>query len=134
MNQYLYYRNLLDNYKTYEKYIKYHKEQWALKGFARKRFERQHAIELRNYDMYRKVLKSFIRGEDKRILPKEWQNRWISLMILIQMLTILCKKIVSVLTAIEVLQFNKRNLQRMIENESHKKAVSIDKISAKSID
>ncbi len=31
MNQYLYYRNLLDNYKTYEKYIKYHKEQWALK-------------------------------------------------------------------------------------------------------
>ena len=31
------------------------------------------------------------------------------------------QKTVSVLAAIEVLQFNKRDLQRMIENENHKK-------------
>ncbi len=121
MNQYLYYRNLLDNYKTYEKYIKYHKEQWALKGFARKRYEKQHAIELRNYDMYRKILKSFIRGEDKRILPKEWQKPMDKFNDANTDVNSSLQKTVSVLAAIEVLQFNKRDLQRMIENENHKK-------------
>ena len=37
------------------------------------------------------------------------------------------QKTVSVLAAIEVLQFNKKDLQRMIENESHKRSKSIEK-------
>ena len=34
-----YLQGLLDAYKNYEPYIKNHKEQWALKGFARKKNE-----------------------------------------------------------------------------------------------
>ena len=44
-NQFVYYRNLLEDYKTYEPYIKYHKEQWAIKGFARKKYEKQSSYE-----------------------------------------------------------------------------------------
>ena len=121
MEQYSYFRALLDNYKTYEPYIKNHKEQWALNGFARKKYEKQHAIELRNYDMYRNVIKALIRGEDKRILPKEWQKQIDKINCDNSEVNKSLQKTVSVLAAIEVLQFNKKDLQRMIENENHKK-------------
>ena len=97
------------------------KEQWALKGFARKRYEKQHAIELRNYDMYRKVIKGLIRGEDKRILPKEWQKQIDKMNSDNSEINKSIQKTVSVLAAIEVLQYNKKDLQRIIENENHKK-------------
>ncbi len=106
----------------------------GVKSFARKRYEKQYAIELRNYDMYRKILKSFIRGEDKRILPKEWQKQMDKFNDANTDVNNSLQKTVSVLAAIEVLQFNKKDLQRMIENESHKKAVSIEKNNIKSID
>ena len=121
MDQYSYFRTLLDNYKTYEPYIKNHKEQWVLKGFARKKYEKQHAIELRNYDMYRKVIKALIRGEDKRILPKEWQKQIDIINSENTEVNKSLQKTVSILAAIEVLQFNKKDLQRMIENENLKK-------------
>ena len=116
-----YYRNLLENYKTYEPYIKYHKEQWALKGFARKKYEKQHRSELLNYDVYRDLIKSKIKGDDKRILPKEWQKQIDKINSENTNLAKSLQKTVSVLAAIEVLQFNKKDLQRMIENENHKK-------------
>lgn len=120
-DQYAYYRNLLENYKTYEPYIKYHKEQWALKGFARKKYEKQHRSELLNYDVYRDLIKSKIKGDDKRILPKEWQKQIDKINSENTNLAKSLQKTVSVLAAIEVLQFNKKDLQRMIENENHKK-------------
>lgn len=123
-NQFLYFRSLLENYKVYEPYIKYHKEQWALKGFARKRYEKQHANELRNYDVFRNPIKSLIRGEDKRILPKEWQKQIDTINENNTDINNDLQKTVSVLAAIEVLQFNKKDFQRMIENESHKKSIN----------
>ena len=44
------------------------------------------------------------------------------------------QKTVSVLATIEVIQFNKKDLQRMIENENHKRTVNIEKKNTKSID
>ena len=120
-NQFVYYRNLLEDYKTYEPYIKYHKEQWALKGFARKKYEKQHRSELLNYDVYRDLIKSKIKGDDKRILPKEWQKQIDKINRGNLDIDNSLQKTVSVLSAIEVLQWNKKDLQRMIENENHKK-------------
>ena len=120
-NQFVYYRNLLEDYKTYEPYIKYHKEQWALKGFARKKYEKQHRSELLNYDVYRDLIKSKIKGDDKRILPKEWQKQIDKINRGNLDIDNSLQKTVSVLSAIEVLQWNKKDLQRMIENENYKK-------------
>ena len=41
-----YLEDLLYEYSLYEPYIENHKEQWALKGFARKKYEREHFAEL----------------------------------------------------------------------------------------
>ena len=84
--------------------------------------------------MYRKILKSFIRGEDKRILPKEWQKQMDKFNDANTDVNSSLQKTVSILAAIEVLQFNKKDLQRMIENENHKRTVNIEKKNIKSID
>ena len=71
--------------------------------------------------MYRKVIKGLIRGEDKRILPKEWQKQIDKMNSDNSEINKSIQKTVSVLAAIEVLQYNKKDLQRIIENENHKK-------------
>ena len=55
-----YLESLLYTYDSYEPFIQYHKEQWELKGFARKMYERKHIYELESYDLYRKELKKKI--------------------------------------------------------------------------
>jgi len=45
-----YFEELLDLYKQYEPFIKNNKEQWALKGWARKKYERSHRTELYSYE------------------------------------------------------------------------------------
>ena len=59
--------------------------------------------------------------EDKRILPKEWQKQMDKFNDANTDINSSLQKIISVLAAIEVLQYNKKDLQRMIENESHRK-------------
>lgn len=76
----------------YEPYIKYHKEQWALKGLARKQYERKHIPEL----------------EKVRCEYAETQKPY--------------AKAVNDLAHVEVLQHNRRELQRMMENEEHRQA------------
>ena len=46
---------LLDKYDDYKPYIKNHKEQWAVTGWARKKYEREHIAELGYYD-YAKIM------------------------------------------------------------------------------
>lgn len=65
---------LLDKYDDYKPYIKNHKEQWAVTGWARKKYEREHIAELGYYDMYRDELKSMIKEPDKKIMPKSWKR------------------------------------------------------------
>lgn len=60
---------LLDKNDDYKPYIKNHKEQWAVTGWARKKYEREHIAELGYYDMYRDELKSMIKEPDKKIMP-----------------------------------------------------------------
>lgn len=45
-----YLESLLIVYREYEPYIKNHKEQWKLKGWERKKYERKHMVELTYYD------------------------------------------------------------------------------------
>ena len=44
-----YLEGLLRVYEKYEPYIKFHKEQWELKGWERKKYERKHMVELAYY-------------------------------------------------------------------------------------
>lgn len=62
---------LLYLYESYEPFIKYHKEQWELKGFARKAYERKHIYELESYDLYRNKIKQSIVEPDKKIAEQK---------------------------------------------------------------
>ena len=108
---------LLAEYKDYEPYKKINDERWTLKGFARKQFERKHALDLAYYDTYRNRLKGMITEPDKKITPKAWQRELDSLLPKYEAGKEPYAIVVSTLATIEVLEYNKTDLQRVLENE-----------------
>ena len=116
-----YLEGLLELYKDYEPYIKYHKEQWAVTGWERKRYERKHMVELTMYDAHRNRLKELIVEPDKKITPKAWEKELASLKESYEQTKKPYAETVVNLSAVEVLEHNKKDLERMLENESHEK-------------
>jgi hypothetical protein len=113
-----YLEKLMSVYKNeYEPYIKNHKEQWALSGFQRKLYERKHIPELANYDMAREKLKTMISEPDKKITPKAWQKELESISAELDTTKAPFSKAVINLASIELLEHNKKDLERMLENE-----------------
>ncbi|MBP5606921.1 MAG: MobA/MobL family protein [Lachnospiraceae bacterium] len=115
-----YYEKLLRKYAEYEPYIKYNKELWSLKGLARKRYNNAHLEEITNYTVQRALLKGMIKGEDKTIRAKEWRKELDKLIAEYDKTNVPYMDVVSVLAGCEVLEYNKKELARMLENESHK--------------
>ena len=62
-----------------------------------------------------------IEESDKRITPKKWQEELDNLKADYQKNRIRCSDITLHLAKIEVLSYNKRDLERMLENESHQR-------------
>ncbi|MDO4978259.1 MAG: MobA/MobL family protein [Eubacteriales bacterium] len=112
-----YLQGLLDVYKEYEPYIKNNKEKWALSGWARKKYERSHISELTYYDFYREKLKSMIVEDGKKINHKAWQKELDSLLPQLEVTKQPYAKIVTTLASIELLEYNKTDLERMLGNE-----------------
>ena len=112
-----YLESLLEAYKEYEPYIKNHKEQWALKGFARKKYERSHIAELTYYNIYRDKIKGMILEPDKKITPKAWQKELDALLPQLEETKKPYAKAVTTLASIELLEYNKTDLERMLGNE-----------------
>lgn len=122
-----YIEGLLKVYKMYEPYIKFHKEQWELKGWSRKKYERKHLVELTNYDLYRNKLKIMIKEPDKKIMAGAWKKELASLKESYDQSSDQYAEIVNDLACVEVLEYNKKDLKRMLENEQHKRTIDIDK-------
>ena len=110
---------LLDKYEDYKPYIKNHKEQWAVTGWARKKYERTHIAELAYYDMYRDELKGMIKEPDKKITPTSWKKELEKLKPEYEKTQKPYSQLVWRLAAIEVLNYNRKDLERMLENEKH---------------
>ena len=120
-NRIEYLNSLLTMYDQYKPYIKYNKEQWALKGWARKKYERSHFVELTYYAVYRQQLKEMIKEDNKKIDPKKWKSELKSLETKYKEAKNSYAGTVIDLAKIEVLNHNKSDLERMLENESHKR-------------
>ena len=129
-----YLEKLLAAYDDYEPYIKYHKEQWALKGFKRKLYERKHIPELAYYDSYRNRLKGMITEDDKKITPKKWRDELKELKPKYEKAERTLAGMVSDLAKMEVLSYNKRDLERMLANESRQHEVEISRSRKKGIE
>ncbi len=132
---------LLDYYN--DKYKHYHEINagfWKLKkaeekngkplGFFKKsqaqQYKMQHQTEMNTYKIHRDVLKSMIKEPDKRIDPKAWRKELDSLETKYQEIQKPFSDAVINLAKIEVLNHNRSDLERMLENESHKREQVID--------
>ena len=88
-------------------------------GWARKKYEREHIAELGYYDMYRDELKSMIKEPDKKIMPKSWKRELEKIEPEFKATQKPYSQVVWKLAAIEVLNYNRKDLERMLENERH---------------
>ena len=119
---------LLDKYDDYKPYIKNHKEQWAATGRARKKYEREHIAELAYYDMYRNELKDMIKEPDKKITPTSWKKELEKLKPEYDKTQKPYSQLVWKLAAIEVLNYNRKDLERMLENEGHQNKRQLSRV------
>ena len=115
-----YLKDLLTVYDQYEPFIKINKEYWSLKGFAHKNYERMHKVELVKYKVLREKLKNMIREPDKKITATKWRNELESLTAKKERLQLPYAEVVTNLACCEVLEYNRKELNRMLQNEKRK--------------
>ncbi len=130
-----YLEGLLAFYKDYEPYQKVNVEYWKLKkaeekngkplGFLSKskakEYQRLHQAELNTYRVYRDMLKDRIREPEKKIEPKKWEKELATLRSELDGSWKEYSDTVWELAIIETLDHNKKDLDRMLENESHQR-------------
>ena len=127
--------------EKYEPYHKFNVEYWKLKGAEDKNgkslgffkkskaeeYKRQHQTELNTFKMYKNILKDMIKEPDKKIVPKKWKEELAELDEKSQKTEKAISNAVVDLAKMEVLSYNKRDLERMLENERHQPSKSITK-------
>lgn len=134
-----YLSGLLDAHKDYSPYQEINAEYWKLKkaeesnkgkggflGFAKKsvaqEYKLQHQSELNTYKFHRDILRGMIKEDDKKIPPKAWQKELDTLTKEYDEAKKPYSQLVWKLASIEVLNHNRRDLERMLENESHQRS------------
>jgi len=135
-----YLEKLLDYHKyRYEPYHKINEEYWKLRkaeekngkplGFFKKskaeEYKQQHQTELNTFKMHKNILKDMIEEPDKKITPKAWEKELKGLREKYQKTEQPFADAIVDLAKMEVLSYNKRDLERMLENESHNRTREI---------
>ena len=132
---------LLDFHEKYEPYQKINAEYWKLKkaeekngkplGFFKKskaeEYQRQHKAELNTYKIYRNVLKDMIKEPDKRINPNAWQKELDCLSEKYHKTEGPLSDAIADLAKIEVLNYNKKDLERMLQNEHSRREREVNR-------
>ena len=139
-----YLSGLLEAHKDYSPYQEINAEYWKLKkaeennkgkggflGFAKKsvaqEYKMQHQSELNTYKFQRDILRGMIQEDDKKITPKAWQRELDTLVKEYDKTKTPYAQLVWKLAAIEVLSHNRRDHERMLENERHQQNRDISK-------
>lgn len=116
---------------TYAPYQKVNAEYWTLKkaedkngkpiGFLKEsqaeEFKKKHHTELNSYRVYRNVMKNMIVEPDKKITPKAWRKEYEALEKQYRQTEKPLSDAIVNLAKMEVLNYNKTDLDRMLENE-----------------
>ena len=138
-----YLQKLLDMYEKYEPYQKVNAEYWKLKnagdkkgktgfrGFGKKslaeEYKLKHQTELNTHKMYKSALKDMIEEPDKKITPIAWRKELATLGETYKEKQKAYSAAVVDLAKMEVLNHNRKDLDRMLENEGHKRTVNKDR-------
>jgi hypothetical protein len=110
--------DLLLSYKKYEPYIAVHKESAALSGFKKMIFDRNHIPELSKYDVFHSQLKEKLKPDEK-ITPMKWRSELKTCKERLEKTKEPYGKVTVQLACVEVLEHNRKELDRILENESH---------------
>ena len=112
---------LLVAYSEYEPYIVYHKSSNSLKGFAKRKYDKEHETELRDYDSYRAKLKKML-SSDEKIAPKKWTEQKARLEVKLQASNPDYAKVVTELASTEVIEHNRKMLAMTREAEQNQRS------------
>ena len=107
---------LLVAYSDYEPYIVYHKTSNSLKGFAKRKYDKEHETELKDYDSYRAELKKML-SSDEKITPKKWTAEKTKLEERLQESNPDYARVVTELASTEVIEHNRKMLAMTREAE-----------------
>ena len=112
---------LLVAYSEYEPYIVYHKTSNSLKGFAKRKYDKEHETELRDYDSYRAELKKML-SSDEKITPKKWTAEKTKLEERLQESNPDYARVVTELASTEVIEHNRKMLAMTRESEQNQRS------------
>lgn len=112
---------LLVAYSDYEPYIVYHKTSNSLKGFAKRKYDKEHETELREYDSYRAKLKKML-SSDEKITPKKWTAEKTKLEERLQESNPDYARVVTELASTEVIEHNHKMLAMTREAEQNQRS------------
>ena len=137
-----YLEKLLDFHdETYEPYHKINMEYWKLKkaeekngkplGFFKKsqaeEYKRQHQAQLNSFKMYKSAMKDMIKEPDKKITPIAWRKELEGLKEKYRQTERPLSDAIVNLAKMEVLSYNKRDLERMLENERNERNKNLNR-------
>ena len=104
-------------YALYEPYRTTYKESQALKGIAKKKYDKEHKEILEKYPEMRERLQNLLE-QGERITPKQWKAEIQSLQAEYDSIGKEQSKTATELAYAEVISYNKKNLERELQNES----------------
>ena len=110
-------KELSKMYALYEPYRTTYKESQALKGMAKMKYDREHKDSLEKYPEIRERMQSLLEQGEK-ITPKQWKVEIQSLQAEYDSIGKDQSKIATELAYAEVISYNRKNLERELQNES----------------
>lgn len=98
-----------------------HKTSNSLKGFAKRKYDKEHETELREYDSYRAKLKKML-SSDEKITPKKWTAEKAKLEEQLQESNPDYARVVTELASTEVIEHNRKMLAMTREAEQNQRS------------
>ena len=110
-------KELSKMYALYEPYRTTYKESQALKGIAKMKYDREHKESLEKYPEIRERMQSLL-DQGEKITPKQWKAEIQSLQAEYDSIGKEQSKTATELAYAEVISYNRKNLERELQNES----------------
>lgn len=110
----------INAYKIYKPYMEAHKMSKALAGREKRKYDKENAYLLDGYSEQYRAFHSHLEDGEK-ITPKAWSKEYLATLSELNALLVERAKQSYDLSRAEVIRFNKRDLDRVMENESHRR-------------
>jgi hypothetical protein len=116
-------KELSKMYNLYEPYRATYKESQSLKGLSKMKYDREHKDELAKYPELKERMHNLL-GQGEKITPKQWKAEIKSLQAEYDSIGKEQSKTATELAYAEVISYNKKNLERELQNESRHQAIN----------